>query len=67
MSTREIAAEARIIIAQEGYDKAKELLQDYIIVANAKIKAFSDELNKEYRIKRSAPKIRVITDFYRFK
>lgn len=67
MTVREIANEARAIIGTHEYFEAKELLKNHIEVANQKIKEFSNQTNRELKTRRSAPQIRKITDFYRFK
>lgn len=67
MSVREIAHDAKIIIATHEYFEAKELLKNHIEIANEKIKVFSNETNRELKTRRSAPQIRKITDFHRFR
>ncbi len=67
MTTREIAQDAQRIIAISDYNTAKALLQNHIKVANQKLKEFGAKTNKMLGTHRSAPQIKVITDFKRFK
>lgn len=67
MTTREIAHEAVDILYAQGYDKAKVVCQLHIEVVNARLKEKNDELNKEFGTHRSAPKVKTVTDFRRFR
>lgn len=67
MTTREIAFEARQIMATHTPAESKELLKNYILVANAKLKAYGAKLNKEFGTHRMPPQIKLISDFNRFK
>jgi len=67
MTTREIAAEARLILLSNSYHEAEVLLKNHIEIANAKMKEFSKIMNKKYNKNKAAPKINVITDFLRFR
>lgn len=67
MTTREIASDARMIMATHPINTWKDLLKIHMEVANQKIKEFSAKTNKELGTRRSAPKINTISDFNRFR
>jgi malate/lactate dehydrogenase len=67
MTVREIASDARMIMATNPLNSWKELLLNHIEVANQKIKEFSVKTNKQLGTHRSAPRINTISDFNRFK
>lgn len=67
MTTREIALEARRVLNTTEYFLAQKLLKNHIEIANRKMQEFSKRINKELGTHKSPPKIRVITDFLRFK
>lgn len=67
MTAREIAYEANIILAQYTPAEAKKKLEDHIAIINAKMKAWAAKTNKELGTHRSAPQIRTLSDFKRFR
>jgi len=67
MTVWEIAQLAKTYIGTLTYEEAQARCKPLIVEANKKIKEFTDKCNKEYKVNRRAPLLRIMTDFNRFR